>query len=122
MNVVTLITKSGVRQLKETNCWGLSIQTQELSEDQLKDLIKMDSVCTMLLSDTGISNEQVKAVEATEIVKEVKQSRSQQMRFQIGLLWELSGSVGTKEDHYNERMDQLTGRLKDRIRELKYGN
>jgi hypothetical protein len=44
------------------------------------------------------------------------------MRFQIGLLWELSGSVGTKEDHYNERMDQLTGRLKDRIRELKYGN
>jgi hypothetical protein len=122
MNVVTLITKSGVRQLKETNCWGLSIQTQELSEDQLKDLIKMDSVCTMLLSDTGISKEQVKAVEATEIVKEVKQSRSQQMRFQIGLMWELSGSVGTKEDHYNERMDQLTGRLKDRIRELKYGN
>ena len=72
MNVVTLITKSGVRQLKESNCWGVSIHTNELSEDQLKTLINMDSVCTMLLSDTGISNEQVEAVEAIEIIKEAK--------------------------------------------------
>ena len=116
MNVVTLITKSGVRQLKETNCWGLSIQTQELSEDQLKELIKMDSVCTMLLSDTGISNEQVKAVEATEIVKEVKMSKSQEQRFQLKLLWEKEGKRGTVEDYYNMRMDSIIGRLKDKVR------
>ena len=119
MNIVTLITKSGVRQLKETNCWGLSIQTHELTEQQLKDLIKMDSVCTMLLSDTGISNEQVKAVEATEIAKEVKMSRSQQQRFQLKLLWELEGEQGTKEDYYAMRMDAIIGKLKDRVRELK---
>ena len=122
MNVVTLITKSGVRQLKETNCWGLSIQTQELSESQLKDLIKMDSVCTRLLSDTGISNEQVKAVEATEIVKDVKQSKSQQVRFQLQLLWELEGERGTKDDYYNNRMDAIIGQLKDKVRDRKNGN
>jgi|TARA_R110000822_G_scaffold80191_2_gene191241 hypothetical protein len=122
MNIVTLITKSGVRQLKETNCWALSIHTEELSEKQLKDLIKMDSVCTMLLSDTGISNEQVKAVEATEIVKEVKQSRSQQVRFQLKLLWELEGMRGDKDDYYNTRMDSIIGKLKDKVRERKNGN
>jgi hypothetical protein len=122
MNIVTLITKSGVRQLKETNCWALSIHTEELSEKQLKDLIKMDSVCTMLLSDTGISNEQVKAVEATEIVKEVKMSKSQQVRFQIQLMWELSGISLTKEDYYDDKMDKIIGLLKDRVRELKNGN
>jgi hypothetical protein len=117
MNVVTLITKSGVWQLKESNCWGVSIHTNELSEDQLKTLINMDSVCTMLLSDTGISNEQVEAVEAIEIIKEAKMSKSQQQRFQIELLWDKQGRRGTKEDFYNNRMDAIIRQLKDKVRD-----
>ena len=117
MNIVTAITKSKVRQLKEPNCWAFTVHTQELSRDQFDRLIELDDYCVMMLSDEGITKAQEEAVKDIEIKEEVKMSKSQEVRFQLKLLYELDDK-GFKsfEEYYSNQMDVWIGKLKDLVK------
>ena len=118
MNIITPVTKSPVRGLKERNCWAFTIHTQELSKDQFERLTEMDEYCLMLLSDTGISKDQIREIEGVSIKKEKKQTRSQEMRFQLQLLYDYDNEGHEVfEDYYDSKMSKWIEMLKNKVRE-----
>lgn len=100
-------TKSKVRELKETNCWGFTFQTQELDNSQLDKLRQYD-FCKLLLSDENITDEMKAFIEAEPIKIEGKYSKSQILRF-------ILKDIQPGEDFYNSEMDKIINHYKTKL-------
>ena len=84
MNVALQGQLTGQRRLKEPNCWGLTIHTNELDDDQQKRLGDFhNSHLVVLLSSDPINNEIEDEVEKFRAKPDEKWSPSQLLRFAI---------------------------------------
>ena len=114
MNLILTITKSKVRELKESNCWSFNVHTQEIDNEQLNKLRSIDDFCKMFLSDEGINKDQLIAIEET-IIDQAATGKSKSELFRLELLnhWqEKSEGHERFKDYYNTKMDGFINHLK----------
>ena len=117
MNIVFTAIMSSLRKLKEPNCWGISLQTQEIPMSKFEDLTHMhNDYVKVLMSSGSINDKQIELVEKFPVEIDEKWTKSQKQRFAI---MEWAGRLGYTDEKdlinfYNEKMDSIIDQINKR--------
>lgn len=106
-------TVAGIRTLSETNCLGLNIHTQELSDEEQSKLLKIRNLyCEIELKADNFTEE----ASLIEIAKQTgrKMTRSQELRFWLKLLWEVEKSAEDFDLYYDHHMKKIIDFVKQK--------
>lgn len=99
------------------NTIKVTIGTQEVGAEQAASLFALrGKFVKVLLSDSGIQQKEVDAVDSLPIKDESKgKSKSQRLRNTLYIQWQQLGSIGSFDDFYNGQMESLIDYIKSKL-------
>lgn len=99
------------------NTIKVTIGTQEVGAEQAASLFALrGKFVKVLLSDSGIQQKEVDAVDILPIKDESKgKSKSQRLRNTLYIQWQQLGSIGSFDDFYNGQMESLIDYIKSKL-------
>ena len=107
---------NGIRTLADGS-WRLTLDTQELSEEGIKELTKKLRKHGFLIFLENAENVDLDGLDIPEAAPEFHGDKTpgQRLRAVLYVLWENIGSQGTFQDFYVGRMEEFINQVKKKL-------
>ena len=110
---------NGLRKLKDKS-WSITINTQELSNDQVAEINSLTDFCYVALKSEYFEEQErdmLESLKADPMEGFEQKSPSQQLRSILFLLWKQEGGTDNKEfpDYYRKKMSNITTHFRNKL-------
>jgi len=122
MSIIGIALLKTFKPIGEPNCYDIVLHTSEISRDtvaSLHDMMKGN--IKYYLTDENVSQtltDELDKMTVPNIVPKNKMTLSQEMKWEIKLLWEKMEEPGQEWKFYEKRMRLMIDQIKDRRKNL----